>query len=67
MEENDNGSVTVFVPSTPTITIGSIYIVDSSRVTPIEASMIDVVTCISQWGIGSRKIIGNRHPEQEKG
>ena len=63
MEENDNGSVTVFVPSSPAITIGTIYIVDRSRVTPLEVSMIDVVDCISQWGIGSGRIIGNKNPE----
>ena len=57
MEENDSGSVTVFVPSSPAITVGSVYIVDRSRVTMLEASTIEIADCLSQWGIGSRKIL----------
>ncbi len=59
MEENDNGSVTVFVPSVPTLTVGSLHVVDHERVTMLEASSIDVTNCISQWGIGSQKILGS--------
>ena len=59
MEENDNGSVTVFVPSVPTLTVGSLHVVDRERVTMLEASSIDVTNCISQWGIGSQKILGS--------
>ena len=58
MEENDNGSVTVFIPSVPTVTMGSLHIVDRERVTMLEAGSIDVTNCISQWGIGSQKILG---------
>jgi uncharacterized membrane protein len=58
MEENDNHSVTVFIPSVPTLTMGSLHIVDRERVTMIEAGSIDVTNCISQWGIGSQKILG---------
>jgi len=59
MEENDNGSLTVFVPSVPTLTMGSLHVVDRERVTLLEAGSIDVTNCISQWGIGSRKILGS--------
>ena len=59
MEENDNGNVTVFVPSVPTLTLGSLHVVDRDRVTMLEAGSIDVTNCISQWGIGSQKILGS--------
>ena len=59
MEENDNDSVTVFVPSVPTLTMGSLHVVDRERVTMLEAGSIDVTNCISQWGIGSNKILGS--------
>ena len=59
MEENDNGSLTVFVPAVPTMTVGSLHVVDRERVTMLEASSIDVTNCISQWGIGSQKILGS--------
>ena len=59
MEENDNGRVTVFVPAVPTLTMGSLHVVDRQRVTMLEAGSMDVSNCISQWGIGSRKILGS--------
>jgi uncharacterized membrane protein len=59
MEENDNGSLTVFIPSVPTLTVGSLHVVDRERVTMLEAGSIDVTNCISQWGIGSKKILGS--------
>jgi uncharacterized membrane protein len=57
MEEHDNGQVTVFVPSTPVLTMGNIYLVERERITPLKASAADVADCISQWGMGSRKIV----------
>ena len=59
MEENDNGSVTVYIPAVPTLTVGGLHVVDRERVTMLEAGSIDVTNCISQWGIGSRKILGS--------
>lgn len=58
MEENENGSLTVFVPSAPTLTVGSLHVVDRERVTILEAGIMDVTNCISQWGIGLQKILG---------
>lgn len=65
MEENENGSLTIFVPSAPTLTVGSLHVVDRERVTILEADNMDVTNCISQWGIGSQKIIG-RHLSEGK-
>jgi len=59
MEENENGSLTVFVPSAPTLTVGSLHVVDRERVTILEAGGMDVTNCISQWGIGSQNILGS--------
>ena len=61
MEENENGSLTVFVPSAPTLTVGSLHVVDRERVTILEAGFMDVTNCISQWGIGSQNILGSTH------
>ena len=60
MEENDNGSMTIFVPSSPAITVGTVYIVDRSRVTILDATARDLADSISQWGVGSRKVIGSQ-------
>lgn len=58
MEENDNDTITVFVPSVPAMTIGALHIVERNRVTLLEGSQLDVVNCITEWGIGSNKFIG---------
>ncbi|MES0447894.1 MAG: DUF502 domain-containing protein [Desulfobacterales bacterium] len=58
MEENENGSLTVFVPSAPALTVGSLHVVDRERVTILEAGIMDVTNCISQWGIGLQNILG---------
>jgi uncharacterized membrane protein len=62
MEENQNGVLTVFLPSAPAVTVGSLHVVERDRVTFLEASTPDVVNSISQWGIGSRKILGDFRP-----
>jgi uncharacterized membrane protein len=58
MEENDNRTVTVFVPSVPTMTIGNLHVVELDRVTFLEAKHREVINCITDWGVGSNEIIG---------
>lgn len=58
VEENENDSVTVFVPSTPAITVGKIYILSRDRVTYLDASTLDLVNCLTEWGTGSKTLIG---------
>lgn len=58
MEENDNDTITVFVPSVPAATIGGLYIVEKSRVKLLEASHMQTINCITEWGIGSNKLFG---------
>jgi len=58
VEEHENDRLTVFVPSAPAITVGSVHIVERDRVTLLEASAVEVTSCVSQWGIGSRRVLG---------
>jgi len=58
MEENYNETVTVFVPSVPAIAVGTLHIVERNRVTLLDASHLDVVNCITEWGVGSSKVVG---------
>ena len=62
MEENQNGVLTVFLPSAPALTVGSLHVVERDRVTFLEASTLDLVNSISQWGIGSGEILGDFRP-----
>lgn len=57
MEDNGDGTLTVFAPSAPTMAVGMVHVVEASRVTPLKATLSDVSTCISQWGVGSRKVV----------
>ena len=62
MEEHVSGLVTVFVPSTPVLTVGNVHLVERKRITILEAGASDVANCISQWGIGSAKIVAGSAP-----
>ena len=62
MEEHQNGVLTVFLPSAPALTVGSLHIVERDRVTFLDASTVDVAQCISQWGVGSQKVLGDFRP-----
>jgi hypothetical protein len=44
------------------LTVGSLNVVERDRVTFLDASTPEVVKSISQWGIGSRKILGDFRP-----
>ena len=57
MEENSDDTLTVFIPSTPAITIGNIYIVSPDRVTLLSANHLDLLNCIADWGSGTAKVL----------
>ncbi len=63
IEENPDGSLTVFVPSAPTMAMGTVHIVAPDRVVLLDASLSDLSGCISQWGTGSRKLVPHIAPE----
>ena len=60
VETNGDGTVTVFVPAAPTVAVGSIHVVGEDRVRVLDASFSDLSGCISQWGIGSRRLLARR-------
>ena len=57
MEEHANDLFTVYVPSVPVPTVGNIYVVERERLTLLEVGGAELTDCISQWGIGSQKIM----------
>ncbi len=57
MEKNDNDTVTVFVPSTPALSVGVVHVVVAERVKQLDAGYMDVFTCLGEWGVGSNKLI----------
>jgi uncharacterized membrane protein len=56
VEEQADGSYTVFVPSAPTPAVGAIYIIARERVHFVDVSFLKTVKCISSWGIGAGEL-----------
>lgn len=49
--------MTVYIPSIPVLTVGSLFVVEPQRITRLEAGAKEVADCISQWGVGSGNIV----------
>ena len=56
VEEPEEGQFTVFVPVSPMPTVGQVYLLPESRVKKLDAKLVDVVNCLTQWGEGSAKL-----------
>ncbi len=56
VEEHDNGDFTVFVPTAPTPTIGTVYCLKREKVRKLDVSMGKAAECIMHWGIGSKAL-----------
>jgi uncharacterized membrane protein len=61
VEELEDGQLTVFVPVSPTPTVGQVYLMPESRVKKLDAKLVDVVNSLTQWGQGSDKLF--RRPQ----
>lgn len=57
VEELDNGSFTVFVPSVPTPAAGALYILPAERVHKVDVPFTKAVSVISQWGSGAGQLL----------
>ena len=57
VEENKDGSYTVFVPSVPTPAAGAIYILPRERVHRVDVSFATGVSVISKWGTGAGALV----------
>lgn len=62
MEKHANGVLTVFVPSTPALTVGTVHVVEPERVTYLDTSTVELVNCLSQWGVGSATVLAGTRP-----
>jgi uncharacterized membrane protein len=56
IEELENGSFTVFVPSIPTPLAGAVYILTPDRVHPLDIPFTQAIRTISRWGSGSKDL-----------
>lgn len=65
VEELEDGSFTVFVPSVPTPLAGSVYILTPERVHPLNISFTQAIKAVSRWGSGCKDLVAAR--EDRKG
>lgn len=56
IEEHEDGDCTVFVPSSPALTIGAIQYVAKEKVRKLDAPIQQVANCIMEWGAGSKPL-----------
>ena len=56
VEEHADGKFTVFVPISPTATLGQVYVLPHTNVERLEARFVDVVNSLTQWGMESKKL-----------
>jgi uncharacterized membrane protein len=60
VEEHESGDCTVFLPVSPTPTVGFIYTLRKERVRTLDAPISSVINCIMHWGIGSKNLVDSR-------
>jgi uncharacterized membrane protein len=56
IEENSDGRYTVFIPSVPSVVVGSVYIFPRERVHLLNASFAQAFQVLSRWGSGAQAL-----------
>lgn len=56
VEELADGKLTIFVPISPTATLGQVYLLPPNKVERMQARFVDVVNSLTQWGMESKKL-----------
>jgi len=57
IEEFADGRYTVFVPSIPTPFAGAVYVLDASRVHPLDIPFSEALKTVSRWGSGAKDMV----------
>lgn len=65
IELHDDGKYTIFVPSTPTPAVGTVYVMDSYRVNHLNVPFIEAVKCVSEFGVGFSKLMSSMQQPSE--
>src|SRR5262245_38938500 len=62
IEQHASGLLTVFIPSAPTPTAGSIYFLTEQQVKRLDVPVSAAMKCVMQLGVGSRQLMeGETH------
>lgn len=63
VEELEDGSYTVLVPSAPTPMAGSVYILPRDRVHPVDIPFTKAIGVFSKWGTGAGEFVQVMHKQ----
>lgn len=64
VEEPANGDYTVFMPSAPTPTIGSVRIISAENLLVLDVPAMRMLGCIASWGDGAAALLKAARPEK---
>ena len=67
VEELEDGSYTVLVPSAPTPMAGSIYILPRDRVHPVDIPFTKAIGVFSKWGTGAGEFVRAMQQQSDAG
>jgi uncharacterized membrane protein len=67
IEQLDDGSYTVFVPSIPTPLAGAVYVLTADRVHPIDVPFTQALKAVSQWGSGCGQLVAAMRNSKQPG
>jgi uncharacterized membrane protein len=67
VEDCDDDTCAIFVPSVPTPAAGSIYIIAKSRVHPVDVPFTKAVSVISKWGSGASELFAGMKRAEKAG
>ena len=62
IEELENGSYTVLVPSVPTPMAGSLYILPRERVHRVDVPLTSALKVFTKWGTGAGELVHAMQP-----
>ncbi|MNZ63714.1 hypothetical protein D3C78_818680 [compost metagenome] len=57
IEEFEDGRYTIFVPSIPTPFAGAVYVLDGTRVHPVDVPFTEALKTVSRWGSGAKELV----------
>lgn len=67
IEQLEDGSFTVFVPSVPTPLAGAVYVLAANRVHPVDVPFTQALKAVSQWGSGCGKLVAAMRDGRQTG
>lgn len=67
IEQLEDGSFTVFVPSIPTPLAGAVYVLAANRMDPVNVPFTQALKAVSQWGSGCGALVAAMRDGKQPG